>query len=66
MGTKRSTDTGSAEEQGRRLAEEVSTDHSSDPAREGKRKVDGRAEEQGRKLAQEVPSGMGKDTKPKA
>ena len=65
MSSERSTETLSAEEQGRRLAEEVSTNHSSDPAREGKRRVDGAAEEKGRKLAQDVPSSMGKDIKAK-
>jgi len=65
MGTERGTDTGSAEEQGRRLAEEISTSHSRDAAREGKRKVDGAAEEKGRELAQDVPAGMGKQATPK-
>jgi hypothetical protein len=59
MGTKPSGEPRSAEEQGRRLAEEVSTDKSRDPAREGKREVDGTAEEKGRQLAKEVPSGLG-------
>lgn len=65
MGNPHSTDTQTAEDKGRRLAEEVSTEKSSDPAREGKRKVDLTAEEQGRKLAREVPSGVGRERSPK-
>jgi hypothetical protein len=59
MGTQPSGKQPSAEEEGRRLAEEVSTERSRDPAREGKRKVDGTAEEKGRQLAKDVPSGLG-------
>lgn len=59
MGTKPSGEPRSAEEEGRRLAAEVSTERSTDPAREGKRKVDGTAEEKGRELAKDVPSGLG-------